>query len=91
MWLSSYQVEGVTLDFRYALTEGPIQNVTAGACYEYIQHAIDASAPGDVIVIPPGTYSEKIRLKGKLTLTIAGSPATASVLRCGLTRKSESC
>ncbi len=70
MWLSSYQVEGVTLDFRYALTEGPIQNVTAGACYDYIQHAIDASAPGDVIVIPPGTYTEKIRLKGKsITLT----------------------
>lgn len=70
VWYRYDEVMGLTLDFGYGLEEGPIENATTGLCYDYIQHAIDASAPGDVIVVPPGTYSEKIRLKGKsITLT----------------------
>ncbi|MGE5295762.1 MAG: PKD domain-containing protein, partial [Solirubrobacterales bacterium] len=70
VWYYYDQVQGMTVDFGYGLQEGPIQNVTIGLCYDYIQHAIDAAAQGDVIVVPPGTYNEKIRLKGKsITLT----------------------
>lgn len=70
IWYRYDEVMGLTLDFGYGLEEGPIENTTTGLSYDHIQHAIDASAPGDVIVVPPGTYSEKIRLKGKsITLT----------------------
>lgn len=37
-----------------------------------IQAAIDASAPGDVILVAPGRYAERIRLKPEITLRSDG-------------------
>jgi hypothetical protein len=47
-----------------------IENLTTGQTYGYIQAAIDHAAPGDEILISPGTYQENINFKGKnLTVT----------------------
>jgi len=47
-----------------------IENLTTGQTYGYIQAAIDHAAPGDEIVIGPGTYQENIDFEGKnLTVT----------------------
>ena len=41
-----------------------------------IQHAIDAAAPGGVVVFPPGTYrSGTLRLRSRLTLRLAAGAA----------------
>ncbi len=65
VWGYYDEVRGLTLDFGYGQEEGPIPNVTTGLYYDYIQHAIDASAPGDVIMVPPGTYSGEDPLQGQ--------------------------
>ncbi len=70
VWWYYESVQGVTFDFGYSVTSGPIRNLTTRTCHDYIQHAVDMAAAGDTISVPPGTYAEKIRLKGKsLTLT----------------------
>ena len=70
IWHYYYYVRGMTFDFSYGRTSGPVQNVTSGVHYDYIQHAIDSAEAGDVITVQPGVYEEKIRLKGRsLTLT----------------------
>jgi len=47
-----------------------IENLTTGQTYGYIQAAIDHAAPGDEIVISPGTYQENIDFEGEnLTFT----------------------
>ncbi len=79
VWHYYEQVEGLTFEFGYDLANGPIQNLTTGARYDYIQHAIDTAATGDIIMVEPGTYQEKIRLKGRsLTLT-STDPEDAAV------------
>ena len=40
--------------------------------FESIQAAIDVSSDGDVIVVAPGTYTERIRLRTNVTLKSAG-------------------
>ncbi len=69
-WVRNYDVTGVRLDFGYSLTNGPIQNATSGCRHDYIQHAIGMAADGDVIVLEPRLYEEKVRFAGKgVTLT----------------------
>jgi len=78
VWSYSDQVQGLTLHFGYDLTEGPVQNLTTGAHYDYVQHAIDTAAAGDTLVVAPGIYREKVRLNGKnvtLTSTNPDDPA----------------
>ena len=65
IWQEWNRIVGTHVEFAYASVNGPIQNVTAGAHYDYIQHAINAATDGDVIVVPQGTYPEKIRLRGR--------------------------
>ena len=43
--------------------------------HKTIQAAIDASVPGDVIVVAAGTYKERIQLKEKVTVRSAGDDA----------------
>ncbi|MHC4621163.1 MAG: PKD domain-containing protein, partial [Planctomycetota bacterium] len=47
----------------------PIENLSTGKRYGYIQHAVNEAAPGDEIVAKPGTYYESLDFKGRdLTL-----------------------
>ncbi|MHC4621438.1 MAG: PKD domain-containing protein, partial [Planctomycetota bacterium] len=47
----------------------PIENLSTGKRYGYIQHAINEAGPGDEIVAKPGTYYESFDFKGReLTL-----------------------
>ena len=41
--------------------------------HKSIQAAIDASAPGDTIIVSPGLYHERIRLKPKISLRSLGN------------------
>ncbi|HUW20926.1 MAG TPA: right-handed parallel beta-helix repeat-containing protein [Sedimentisphaerales bacterium] len=43
----------------------PIENLSTGKRYGYIQHAVNEAAPGDEIVAKPGTYYESLDFKGK--------------------------
>ena len=54
-------------------TWGKTRLVPSG--YKTIQTAIDASVPGDVIVVAAGTYKERIQLKKKVTVRSAGDDA----------------
>lgn len=82
IWQDYSQVEGLTFDFGYGLTEGPIQNLTSGMNFECIQHAIDTAADGDTLVVQPGVYEEKIRLKGKKLIVTSTDP-NDPVIRAG--------
>ncbi len=86
IWQQSYRILQASFDFAYSVAEGPVQNLTTGKRYDHIQHAIDAATDGDVIMVPEGTYDEKIRFKGKsvvVTSADAEDPAVraATVIR----------
>jgi len=64
------QIGAISLEFGYAAEEGPIENLTTGEHYDYIQHAIIRGQTGDKIVVAEGTYQEDIDFKGRnLTLS----------------------
>jgi len=64
------EIDAISLEFGYAAEEGPIENLTTGEHYDYIQHAIVRGSPGDKIVVTQGTYHEDIDLMGRnLTLS----------------------
>ncbi|UCG55581.1 MAG: right-handed parallel beta-helix repeat-containing protein [Phycisphaerales bacterium] len=68
VWQSSTSFGGAmaaTLGFAYSGADGPIENLTSGKYYDYVQHAIHAAEPGDVIVVGAGKYEESIRFRGK--------------------------
>lgn len=71
-WWSGYRVAGTHVEFGYDSTEGPIRNVTTGQRYDRIQYALVGANDGDVILVPEGTYEEKLRFSGRnVTLTCA--------------------
>jgi len=64
------QIDSISLEFGYAADEGPVENLTTGEHYNYIQHAIVRGRAGDKIVVAEGTYQEDIDLMGRnLTLS----------------------
>jgi beta propeller repeat protein/parallel beta-helix repeat protein len=74
------EIEALSLDFAYSGIEGPIQNLTSGKYYDYIQHAIVAGQAGDEIVAGEGTYSESINFKGKKLLVRSTDPDDPDVV-----------
>ena len=66
------QAEGMTLEFAYSPFDGPVENLTTGKHYDYIQHAIVSGQAGDRIVATAGTYYGDIRFKGK-NLTVSST------------------
>ena len=78
-WARNYGISGVRLDFGYALQAGPIENLTSGGRHDYIQHAISAAADGDVILVGPGVYDEKIRFAGKKVTVTSADPEDPAI------------
>jgi len=83
-----YRITAARLDFAYAVTDGPIENATTGTRHDYIQHAVTAASDGDVIVLEPGIYREKVWFGGRnvtLTSTDPTDPAVraATVMTSG--------
>ena len=75
------QIDAISLEFGYAAEEGPVENLTTGEHYDYIQHAIVRGQPGDKIVVAEGTYHEDIDLMGRnltLSSTDPGDPAVVA-------------
>ncbi|MGB2865333.1 MAG: right-handed parallel beta-helix repeat-containing protein, partial [Sedimentisphaerales bacterium] len=64
------QIDAISLEFGYATEDGPVENLTTGEHYDYIQHAIVRGRAGDKIVVAEGTYLEDINFIGRnLTLS----------------------
>jgi len=79
LWPYSSRVRGVSLGFGYGVTDGPVQNATSGQHYDYIQHAIEAAASGDVVVVQEGIHREKLHLTGKGITVSSVDPADPAV------------
>ncbi len=74
VWQTGSRISGLSFEFAYSVTEGPIRNLNSGRYYDYIQHAIDAATDGDVILVEPGVYAEKVRLNGKNVTVTSADP-----------------
>jgi len=66
------QINAISLEFGYAPDDGPIENLTTGEHYDYIQHAIVRGQPGDKIVVNEGTYYEDFDFMGR-NLTVSST------------------
>jgi len=66
------EIEGISLEFAYSGIDGPVENLTTGNYYDYIQHAIVAGLAGETIVAGEGIYNESINFKNK-KLTVSSS------------------
>lgn len=75
------EVQGISLDFAYSTYDGPIQNLTSGKHYDYIQYAINDSQEGDVISVEPGTYYENINFLGKPVQVCSSEPNNPLVVK----------
>jgi len=70
-----------SLEVWYSIADGPVENQTASARYDYVQHAINGAADGDRIVAEEGIYSESVDLRGKnltISSTNPGDPAVVA-------------
>ena len=74
------EIEGVSLEFAYSGLDGPVQNLTTGKYYDYIQHAIAAGQAGQTIVAGKGTYNENINFKGKKLTVSSANPDDPAVV-----------
>ena len=74
------QIEGISLEFAYSGIDGPIQNLTTGKYYDYIQHAIVAGQAGDTIIAGEGIYQESINFKGKKLTVSSANPDDPAVV-----------
>ena len=51
-----------------SVSDGTVHNVTQDRYYHSIQTAVDEAAPGDVIHVAPGVYSEDVIIEKSITL-----------------------
>ncbi len=80
VWRSSgYQVSMLRLNISHTMLSGTIENLTTGAKYGTIQHAISAAANGDVIQVPPGVYDERLEIGGKSLTITSTNPSDPAV------------
>src|SRR5690606_22324912 len=54
-------------------------NATSGSHHDCIQHAIARAEDGDVILLQPGVYNEKIRFAGKKVTLTSSAPQDPAV------------
>jgi len=74
------EIEGISLEFAYSGIDGPVQNLTTGKYYDYIQHAIVAGQAGDEIVAGEGIYNESINFKGKKLSVSSTNPDDPAIV-----------
>ena len=74
------EIEGISLEFAYSGFDGPVQNLTTGKYYDYIQHAIAAGLPGDTIIAGEGIYQESINFTGKKLTVSSENPDDPAVV-----------
>lgn len=64
----------VRVRYFYTTVDGPVENLTTGKRYDYIQHAIYDAADGDEIVVSEGVYYENIDFRGKSLMLRSTDP-----------------
>ena len=64
----------------YSIFDGPIENVTTGQTYDYIQHAISDAEDGQVVVVPEGVHHEKINFVGRAITVRSADPSDPAVV-----------
>ena len=74
------QISAIALDFGYATDTGPIENLSTGERYDYIQHAIVRGQAGDKIVVAGGTYHEDIDFRGRNLTVSSTNPDNPAVV-----------
>jgi len=79
IWQQWERIQSISLEFGYGLTSGPVQNLTTGTHYDYIQHAIDAATTRDIIEVQQGTYPEKLLFRGKGVTVASANPQDRQV------------
>jgi len=82
VWQDDYygQVQGISLEVVYSVTEGAIENLTTQKEYDHIQYAIDEAYPGDEIVVSEGTYGQSIDFKGKSLMVRSTNPDDPAIV-----------
>jgi len=84
VWQSNDYWEGRAVgwwvELAYSIADGPIENITTGKKYDYIQHAINDALDGDEIVVSAGVYRENIDLKGKNIILRSPDPDDPAVI-----------
>jgi beta propeller repeat protein len=77
---SSGQVKGISLEYGYTVSDGTVENVTAGKKYDSIQNAINDSRDGDLIVVDVGVYYENISFNGKKITLSSKNPIDPDIV-----------
>ncbi|UCG48079.1 MAG: right-handed parallel beta-helix repeat-containing protein, partial [Phycisphaerales bacterium] len=90
IWQTSIhgQVQAVSVGLGYSISDGPVENVTSGRRYDYIQHAVNAADIGDRIVASPGVYRESVKFKGKNLEVVSSDPRDPDVSASTIIRSS---
>ncbi len=77
----------VTATLVLSLSHAMATELSVPAGFPTIQEAVNAGRPGDVVLVEPGTYRERVQLKERITLRSAGddSPGKLGLARAEVT------